>query len=80
MTRSKYITSPPSDMVLPDSIVSPKGNVYEIEEALAVTRTVLQECISQAEHSYIQDNVLKKALKRSAKHLYSMRGKPSLYT
>ena len=75
MTKSKYITSPPSDTVLPGRIASSKGNVYETEEALSVTRAVLSECVLWSERAYIQDNELKKALKRSLKHLYGLRAK-----
>lgn len=75
MTKSHYITSPPSDMVLPDRIVSSKGNTYEIEEALSVARVVLIECGAALEHAYIQDTALKRALQRSLKHLYGLRAK-----
>jgi len=75
MTKSKYITSPPSDMVLPDHVTSSKGNVYEMEEALSIARAVLSECAAWSERAYLQDSVLKKALKRSADHLYGLRVK-----
>ncbi len=75
MTKSKYITSPPSDMVLPEHIAGSKGTTYDIEEALSIARTVLRECISAAEHAYIQDTDLKRALQRSLKHLYGLRAK-----
>jgi len=75
MTKSKYITSPPSDMVLPGHITSAKGNVYETEEALSIARAVLSGCVAWSERAYIQDSELKKALKRSLKHLYGLRVK-----
>ncbi|MBA7662220.1 hypothetical protein ES703_70246 [subsurface metagenome] len=75
MTKSHYITSPSSDMVLPEYIAGSKGTTYDVEEALSVVRSVLSECISAAEHAYIQDSDLKRALRRSLRHLYGLRAK-----
>lgn len=73
MTKSKYTTSPPSDMVLPKLIVSSKGNAYELEEALSVAREVLSECMKWQEQAYVQDVTLKRSIRRVRDHLYGLR-------